>query len=368
VTPVRRVTAFDLTLAAGFGVAGQVELALDRDLHNPRWWDTVALALLLAALAWRRRAPVLVCLAGVVLVTALGWRGDLQSLNVPMVVLFVPPYSVARYADRRPALLGLGLGLLVPLVVDVRSPDVSGLVFDVAMVASSWAAGRALRGAADRAAALRGRSVRALRGREELERLAAASERARIARDLQRVVGRSVSDMVVQAETAARLIGTSPVEADACMESVERTAQWVLADMRRMLGLLRSGHHSSGLVPLPGLDDLLGLAGVAALRTRVGYVGAPRDVPTSVGLALYRVIEAADDDGPEPAAGLEVTVRYLPDAIEVELVPAGGVPTTWPTPHMREWARLCEGDLRRRTTSAGEALTVRVLENAGAYA
>jgi signal transduction histidine kinase len=365
--PVRRVTAFDLGLAGCFVLAGQVELALHRDLHNPRWWDTAALTLLLAALTWRRRTPLLVCVAGVVLVTALSWRGDIQSLNVPMVVLFVPPYSVARYEDRRSALLGLGLALLVPLAVDVRTPDTGGLVFDVAMVVSSWAAGRALRGAADRAAALRGRSVRAQQGREELERLAAASERARIARDLQRVVVGSVSDMVVQAETAARLIGTSAVQADACMESVEQTAQWVLADMRRMLGLLRSGDHSPGLVPLPGLDDLGGLGGVTGRRTRVEYVGTPRDLPTSVGLALYRVIEAADDERPGRAEVLGVTVRYLPDAIEVELAPGGGLPTAWPTPHMREWAGLCEGELRRRTTSDGAVLTVRVPENVGAY-
>jgi hypothetical protein len=110
-----------------------------------------------------------------------------------------------------------------------------------------------------------------------------------------------------------------------------------------------------------------GLAGVADGWTRVEVVGQPRDVPTSVGLALYRVIEAAADEM-DGRTAMAVTVRYLPDAIEVDLVPASGVPRTWPTMHMREWARLCESEPGRRTTQDGESLSYTVLDNAGAYA
>lgn len=98
----------------------------------------------------------------------------------------------------------------------------------------------ALRQRAQGAVELEKHAGRLEREREERTRAAAAAERARIADDLHDVVAHSVSVMTVQAGAARLLLGEDPQRARESLLSVEETGRQALADMRRLLGLLRA--------------------------------------------------------------------------------------------------------------------------------
>ena len=227
----------DLVLAGSFLVVGEIELVLDSSRSNPAWVDVLAMAGLMTSLAWRRRAPLAAACAAAAFATCLAVNSDITSLNAPMVVLFVPPYSVARHEPLRRALFGLTVCLVVPMALFVSHGLNGNPGFNVGMVAASWAVGRVIRSEELKATLLRRHTVRAMADWAERERLVVADERARIAVELQTVVVESVSNMVVEAETAARLLESAPEPADACMSSVEETARQVLYDMRRVLGI-----------------------------------------------------------------------------------------------------------------------------------
>jgi signal transduction histidine kinase len=259
-----RPPLLDILTAGGFLVAGELELFRHATLENPRWVDVVAMGVLMMSLAWRRRLPILVAVVGCASIAVLASGGDVQTLNFPMVVLFVPPYSVGKYEPRERAWLGLIVCLGAPLAVALFTPQPDGVAFTVGMVAASWAAGRATRANGLRAQALRREAARVVAANDEVQRLALAEERSRIARELQAVVTASVSEMVLTAETAARLLTTEPVEADRMMASVEVTAQQVLADVRRVLDILRDSMRDWADLADDAIDRGNGLLGRVA--------------------------------------------------------------------------------------------------------
>jgi signal transduction histidine kinase len=97
-----------------------------------------------------------------------------------------------------------------------------------------------LRQRAQGTAELEQQAGRLERERGERTRAAAAAERARIADDLHDVVAHSVSVMTVQAGAARLLLEEDPQRARKPLLSVEETGRQALADMRRLLGLLRA--------------------------------------------------------------------------------------------------------------------------------
>jgi signal transduction histidine kinase len=109
----------------------------------------------------------------------------------------------------------------------------------------------ALRQRAQGAVELEQQAVRLEREREERTRAAAAAERARIADDLHDVIAHSVSVMTVQAGAARLLLGEDPQRAREPLLSVEETGRQALADMRRLLGLLRADEEEANAGPEP---------------------------------------------------------------------------------------------------------------------
>jgi signal transduction histidine kinase len=107
------------------------------------------------------------------------------------------------------------------------------------------------------------------RERDLKARWAVAEERARIARELHDVVAHSVSVMVVQAGAARRLVDGDPAQARQALTSIESTGRQALAEMRRLLGVMRRDgdarpeEAADALAPQPGLADLDALVGPA---------------------------------------------------------------------------------------------------------
>jgi signal transduction histidine kinase len=129
--------------------------------------------------------------------------------------------------------------------------------------------------------------------------------------------------MIIQAGGARRMLPSEPERARDSILAVERTGREALADLRRLLGMLRKHDDPSALAPQPGLDQVSAL--VESLR-RGGLAcdlkreGAPIDLTPGVDLVGYRVIEAAllaAARSHSPSA--TVTVRSCPEQLEIEI-------------------------------------------------
>ena len=103
---------------------------------------------------------------------------------------------------------------------------------------------------------LEDRAARLERERDAQAQVAAAAERARIARELHDVIAHNVSVMVVQADGAAYALRTDPDRAGQALAAISQTGRQALAEMRRLLGVLRSEDERADLAPVPGLDQL----------------------------------------------------------------------------------------------------------------
>src|SRR5207247_561808 len=102
----------------------------------------------------------------------------------------------------------------------------------------------------------RQRALRAEHEREERARTAVAEERARIARELHDVVGHSVSVMTVQASGVRRLLRPEQEREREALLIVEQTGREALAEMRRLVGVLRRPEEAPALAPQPSLQHL----------------------------------------------------------------------------------------------------------------
>jgi signal transduction histidine kinase len=153
-------------------------------------------------------------------------------------------------------------------------------------------------------------------------------ERARIARELHDVIAHSVSVIIVQAGAAEPLVVEDPGQAREALRSIRSTASDALGEMRRLLGILREHGDELGLAPQPSvasLDSLLEQAGAAGLTVALQVEGERRPLAPGVDLAAYRIVQEALTNTRKhaKAARAEVTVRYAPSSIEVEVVDDG---------------------------------------------
>jgi len=218
---------------------------------------TVAIAALLGTvpLLLRRRfpfaAPVLVFagLAGVSLADpGTAAEGEFLSpfsgLSLALAFWVVGGHPKAEQAIAGAAIgfasvVALAWGAEQDVVVTDANSDL-GAIGVLLVAAGLFAAAFALRRRAQGAAALEERAARLEREREARTRAAAAAERARIADDLHDVIAHSVSVMTVQASAARLLLDEDPQRARGPLLSVEETGRQALADVRRLLGLLRA--------------------------------------------------------------------------------------------------------------------------------
>jgi signal transduction histidine kinase len=197
---------------------------------------------------------------------------------------------------------------------------------------------------------------------EERARAAVAGERARIARELHDVIAHSVSVMTVQAGAARLLLDGDPHRAAEPLLAVEETDRQALAEMRRLLGVLRDDAGEPELVPQAGLKDLPMLATTireAGLEVAMTVEGPQRPLPAGVELAAYRILQEALTNTLKHAraARAQVTVRYEPGCVLLEVRDDGRMPPGDGQGHgllrMRERAALYGGELDAGPTPNG---------------
>lgn len=159
------------------------------------------------------------------------------------------------------------------------------------------------------------------------------AERLRIARDLHDVVAHHVSVMGVQAGAARRVLDKDPELAREALQTVEQTARSAIGELRGLLGVLRADEQPvvthAASPGLEQLDELVTSARATGLEVRHGVYGEPRPVPDGVALSAYRVVQEALTNVVKHAAArnAEVRVRYLDQALEIEVTDDGVGPT-----------------------------------------
>jgi signal transduction histidine kinase len=232
----------DPLLAGCWLVALEVAALTSNHRHGPLALNLAVVGALALAGLWRRRAPV-VFLAVTALLSIL-LRQGLTSRDYATLVgiygVLIPPYAVGAWAKRPRAVAAIVVWAVAVTIAGLaQHAALSGLAGPLLASGTAWAAGLAVRAQRQLTGELRDATTRLAAEREDRARQATVDEQARIARDLQVLVARDVVAMVVQAEVARDLFDTSRADALAATAAIEDVGREALAQMRRILDVLR---------------------------------------------------------------------------------------------------------------------------------
>jgi len=333
-TRSRRSFAFDLALAL---IAAAAELAQVIGATGAPAAPALALAVVAGgALVLRRRMPVAVLattLAATVAIVALG--DDPSGLSVLIAL-----YTTAAYCELRVSLVALAAtaasaATLSALTVDAPGRDASatsGAIIAAGLSFGIWALGAYVQTRRRYMRELQERAASAEREREQLARIAVHEERTSIARELHDIVAHSVSVMLLGVRGARDVLRTAPDTADDTLARVERSGEQSLAELRRILALLREPEQTAESHPQPSLaelNDLVASYRAAGLPVRLEVIGEPMSLPSGVELSVYRIAQEALTNTvkhSEPTQ-VAVTLTFRDSSLELEIVD-DGTPTT----------------------------------------
>src|SRR6266704_1790336 len=349
-----------VTLVAG---AAAVPV-LFHDGQHPDATTVIMLVLAAAPLLVRRIWPIPVFAVVLALNAGAGLWSPVHAVNG--LAMLIALYTVASMRPRRDALVCVGL-LELTVVTGLLLFAGGGWWYDAVFASGMVAAalGLGLYAAARRAylAELHDRAERLERVRDQQAALAAAAERARIAREMHDIVAHHLTVMTTLAEAAIAASATSPERATDVMRTVAATGRRALADTRKLLGVLRQRpgqDPGEALQPVPDLaqlDTLIEQVRSAGLDTSLEIRGQAPDMPAGVQLAVYRLVqEALTNTLKHGGAGARASVRlhFLPGELRVDVDDDGAGKTTAPAPAgtgsglvgMQERIRAYGGDVQ----------------------
>jgi signal transduction histidine kinase len=289
-------------------------------------------AALVSPLLLRRRHPLLVFAWLYLVALPQWWFGRWVLVDA---ALLVGLYAVAACRDRRYALLAAGLVETSAIVAAARwfggyQNVLATVVFLSGLVTAAFVLGVNTRTRRAYLASLEDRAARAEREQDQRSQLAAATERARIAREMHDIVAHNLSVMIALADGVAFAVGQGdPQVAKGAAEQVSDTGRQALGEMQRLVGVLRGTDPPDPRAPQPGLDqidDLLGQMRAAGLPTTFIVSGTLFPVPPSAQLAVYRVVQESLTNVLKHASNpsrVRVTVTYADPTIIVYVLDDG---------------------------------------------
>jgi signal transduction histidine kinase len=332
VTALRdRPFAVDVAIA---GLVGVLTVLFPSSAYRSNQAGALLVGLLLTVpLAWRRRAPVpaAAVVVGAGLLELL--TSDEFLLSNFAVLLMI--YALAAYAPQWAGRAGLVTGLFGALLAALRyfsanAGDafvISAGYIAVAVVAA-WALGNLRRARMQRSAALEERAQLLDVERDQEMRLAATTERARIARELHDVVAHSLSVVIAQADGGRYAGKADPEAATGALEAIAATGRQALTDMRALLGVLREGGGEE-YAPQPDVAAVPALVeDVRASGLDVDLIveGTPRPLPAGPQLAAYRIVQESLTNVLKhagPASRAWVRLQWRDDALELSVLDDG---------------------------------------------
>jgi signal transduction histidine kinase len=322
-----------LVVALGLGIAVVVGSQGDKQgPTGPLWFDVLYAVGIVVPLFFRRRFPFGAPAATGVVFAASSFVDDrvTPSNFIGVLVAMSSFVLFGLLRDRTQAIAGLALGIGVTAIVAHNDPrgGVGNFVFTSVVFSVCWGIGFGLGRKFHEAEEAKDRLARADRERVERARLAVADERTRIARELHDVVGHSVSVMTVQASAARRLLKPHQVKEREALLVVEQTGREALAEMRKMVGVLRRPEEAPALAPQPSLeylDKLIAHTREAGLPVELRVEGTPEPLAASVDLTAYRLVQEGLTNAIKHARAqhAEVLVRYGDGHVELTVTDDG---------------------------------------------
>jgi signal transduction histidine kinase len=373
-------------LIAFLAIAGMLELVVGRNLPGAPttslWFSVPAIAVLVLPLIAQRRFPFAAPAAYWLMAAALSFVDGLLIAFVGSlgVVGLAAAFLLGNLRDDRQAGIGLAivLGCIVIVVTNIPgAQSASDLIFIPLRFVVAWVAGYAMRARSEQAEAAEMRAKLAEREREAAEmratlaerereaaaRIAVAEERTRIARELHDIVAHAMSVMVLQVGAVRHKLPHTLEEDRDALGRVEQAGRTALTEMRRLLGAMRSNGDRVDLGPQPGLDALDSLVediSRAGLPVRLHVDGERLPLPRAIDLSAYRIVQEGLTNALKHAhaSQADVTVRYRPDGVELEVADDGkGPAVTNGHGHglvgIRERAKIYGGEMSAGAAPAG---------------
>ncbi|MBN1528579.1 MAG: hypothetical protein JW895_05930 [Thermoleophilaceae bacterium] len=345
----------DCIVGALFAVAAVIEASLSQSVEDHAVAAAAFGALAVGpSVALRRTHPLAAAAVFVAVLVASDLAGSSvgDEIATPFLAALVLFYAIGRYTDGRrfwacTAVMAVGLATI--LIADASA--IGDFLYVLVLTSMPAIAGRAVQSRVLLQRELRVKALRLEADREERARRAVDDERGRIAEELQTVVANGLSAMVVQAGAVPRVLAGG--DADAARQSflvIEETGRDALAEMRRLLGVLRREEDERELAPQPGLgrvEVLLERMLEEGLDVELTIVGERASLPTGIDLTAYRVVQQALERSLETGARTAaLTLRRGARDLEIDLTddrPPGAEADV--SSEMRERVRLYGGRL-----------------------
>jgi signal transduction histidine kinase len=316
-----------ILVALGLGLFGAVaSQGMADGPTGPLWFDLLAVVAIVTPLFFRRRFPfgAPIAVGAAVGLTAFVDERLVPKDFIPFLAGCAAVFLVGLLRERRLAIAGIVLAIGVEALVAYRDPlkNLSAFIATCIVFGLIWTVAFALGRKFEEADEAKKRAAQAEREREERARTAVTEERARIARELHDVVGHSVSVMTVQASAVRRLLRPEQEREREALLIVERTGREALAEMRRMVGVLRRPEEGPALAPQPSLEHLGRLveqAREAGLSVELRVEGDPQPLSAGVDLTAYRLVQEGLTNALKHARAerAQVVVRYGDGDLEV---------------------------------------------------
>ncbi|WP_020579181.1 histidine kinase [Actinopolymorpha alba] len=286
--------------------------------------------------------------------------GIAVQAGVHLAVALRTPLRVAIETYLLTIVVGVGCGWLGP-----QGSRLGGLPLVITVFAAAVVVGASLRG---RRVARTEQRWQEERAAHERSRRTVLEERARIARELHDVVAHHLSLISIQAQVAAHLAKNPSDQLSENLTGIRSNAVEALAELRRVLGVLRSedlATEDARYVPQPTLDrldQLVANARGAGVDVLMQATGAPRTLPPGVELSAFRIVQEALSNAIRhaPGATIRIELRYRPGSLLIRVT--NGAPDRAVEPRsgaghgllgMRERVAMLEGDLVTRPTPDG---------------
>ncbi len=189
------------------------------------------------------------------------------------------------------------------------------------------------------------------------------AERVRMARDLHDVIGHSISVISLHADVAREAIGDNDDEARQALAHIRAASAETMRELRATVKLLRNPIREApdrSITSLANLATLVESASQSGLQMDLQIEGAVRDLPATVDMAAYRIIQEALTNIIRHAGATRVALTIGIDAQALRLQLSDNGPAT-PGPvtpgsgiaGMTERARLLGGTLTAQARPTG---------------
>lgn len=338
--------------------------------QRPAWFAAPAIALVVLPLLGRHRFLFAAPAATWLLAVAVSFiDGPLVVTPVgAFIAAMIASFLLGNLSDTRRVRIGLAIVVCGAEIVVYNDPRHPGgeLIFIPMVFAVAWCGGLAVRERAGHAEAAEQRAVRAELERAAAAQVAAAEERARIARELHDTIAHAVSVMVLQVGAVRHKLPEAHAEHKNALRDVEQTGRTALTDMRLLLDAMRdSGRHGTELEPQPGLDRLdrlLDEIGRSGLPVRLRATGDRFPLPGGLDISAYRIVQEGLTNVLKHANASEavVSLHYAPAELSIDVQDNGRGIALGNGRHpghgligIRERVRLYDGEMTTSTPEGG---------------